>query len=134
MMEETGSKKKVLVVDDEPGIRSTLRKSLTKEYLVLEASNGEVAIDMARQEKPDIILMDIMMPKVDGYTACYSIKEDPTTKAIPVVMLTALGFELNKKLGQQMGVDGYITKPFDYHSLLDTIKHFLRDRASSEAD
>lgn len=101
MMEETGSKKKVLIVDDEAGIRSTVRKSLTKDYIVLEASNGEVAIDMARQEKPDIILMDIMMPKMDGYTACHSIKKDPTTKAIPLFMLTALGFELNKKLGQQ---------------------------------
>ena len=65
------------------------------------------------------------MPKVDGYVACHAIKTDPATKAIPVVMLTALGYELNIKLSQEMGADGYITKPFSPQDLLDTIERCL---------
>ena len=63
-----------------------------------------------------------MKDKLDGYTACYAIKTDPVTKAIPVVMLTGIGHEINKKLSQEMGADGYITKPFDPQELLDTIR------------
>ena len=129
MTTEASNKKKVLVVDDEPGIRSILRRSLSKKYSVLEASNGEVALDTARREKPDIVLMDIMMPKVDGYSACWAIKQDPVTKTIPVVMLTALDYELNKRLGEQMGADGYITKPFDRDSLIDAIEHLLQGKS-----
>ena len=81
---------------------------------------------MTYSQRPDLVLMDILMPKIDGLTACYVIKKNQTTKAIPVVMLTALGSELNKKLGQDvMGADGYITKPFSSQDLLDTIGKFL---------
>ena len=118
-------KKKVLVVDDEENVRHLVRSILGKENIVLEARDGQVAVDMARSQEPDFILMDIMMPNMDGYTACHTIKKDPMTKAIPVVMLTALGQELNMKLGQEMGADGYITKPFSSKVLLDTISRFL---------
>ncbi len=119
-------KKKVLVVDDEENVRRLLRRMLRNKYIVLEAKDGEVAIDIARSQRPDIILMDIMMPNIDGYTACYTIKQDPVTKAIPIVMLTAIGYELNKKLAKEIGVDGYITKPFTRQDLLDTIAQFLK--------
>ena len=118
-------KKKVLVVDDEENVRYLVRSILGKENTVLEARDGQVAVDIARRQEPDFILMDIMMPNMDGYTACHTIKKDPMTKAIPVVMLTALGQELNMKLGQEMGADGYITKPFSSKVLLDTISRFL---------
>ena len=118
-------KKKVLVVDDEENVRHLVRSILGKENIVLEARDGQVAVDMARSQEPDFILMDIMMPNMDGYTACHTIKKDPMTKAIPVVMLTALGQELNVKLGQEMGADGYITKPFSSQVLVDTISRFL---------
>ena len=118
-------KKKVLVVDDEENVRHLVRSILGKENTVLEARDGQVAVDIARRQEPDFILMDIMMPNMDGYTACHTIKKDPMTKAIPVVMLTALGQELNMKLGQEMGADGYITKPFSSKVLLDTISRFL---------
>ena len=118
-------KKKVLVVDDEENVRHLVRSILGKENIVLEARDGQVAVDIARRQEPDFILMDIMMPNMDGYTACHTIKKDPMTKAIPVVMLTALGQELNMKLGQEMGADGYITKPFSSKVLLDTISRFL---------
>jgi CheY-like chemotaxis protein len=98
---------------------------LSKDFIVLEAEDGRQAIDIACTQKPDLILMDIMMPRVDGYTACSAIKNDPTTKSIPVLMLTAVGFELNVKLSQQMGADAYITKPFNSQALLDKIAQFL---------
>lgn len=118
-------KGKILVVDDEENVRRLLRSMLGNKYIVLEAKDGEVAIDIARSQKPDFILMDIMMPNIDGYTACHTIKQDPATKTIPVVMLTAVGQELNKKLAQEMGADGYITKPFGLLELLNTVERFL---------
>ena len=118
-------KKKILIVDDEPNVRRLVRTILSKDFIVLEAEDGKQAIDITCTQKPDLILMDIMMPRVDGYTACSAIKNDPTTKSIPVLMLTAVGFELNVKLSQQMGADAYITKPFNSQALLDKIAQFL---------
>ncbi|MCJ7743602.1 MAG: response regulator [Dehalococcoidales bacterium] len=118
-------KRKILIVDDEPNVRRLVRTILSKDFIVLEAEDGKQAIDIACTQKPDLILMDIMMPRVDGYTACSAIKNDPTTKSIPVLMLTAVGFELNVKLSQQMGADAYMTKPFNSQALLDKIAQFL---------
>jgi len=118
-------KKKVLVVDDEENVRHLVRSILGKDNIVLGAKDGQAAVDMARSQEPDFILMDIMMPNMDGYTACHIIKNNPVTKTIPVVMLTALGQELNVKLGQEMGADGYITKPFSSQVLVDTVNRFL---------
>ena len=117
---------KVLVVDDEENVRRLVRSMLGNKYIILEAKDGEEAIDIARSQRADIILMDIMMPNIDGYTACHTIKKDPVTKAIPVVMLTAIDHELNVKLSQEMGASGYITKPFSPRDLLDTIDRFLK--------
>ena len=124
-MDET-NKKKVLIVDDEPAVRKLVGRMLSKDYTVLEAQDGAEAINMARSQKPDIILMDIMMPKMDGLTACYAIKTNQITGGIPVVMLTAIDYELNKKLSKEvMGADGYITKPFSSQALLETIRQLL---------
>ena len=118
-------RKKILIVDDEANIRLLVGSMLGEDYIVLGASDGKEAVDMARSQKPALILMDIMMPRMDGYTACHTIKKDPVTNAIPVVMLTAIGHELNVKLSQEMGASGYITKPFRPQDLLDTIDQFL---------
>jgi two-component system alkaline phosphatase synthesis response regulator PhoP len=118
-------KKKILIVDDEQTIRLLVSSMLGKDYTVITASNGEEAINTARSQNPDLILMDIMMPKLDGYAACHAIKTEPTAKAIPVVMLTAIGHELNKKLAKNVGADGYMTKPFSPQDLLNTIGQFL---------
>ena len=118
-------KRKILIVDDEPNVRLLVSNMLGNKYIVLEAKDGEEAVDIARSHKPDLILMDIMMPKLDGYAACHAIKVDPITKTIPVVMLTAIGHELNKALAKEMGADGYITKPFSVQDLLDTIDRCL---------
>ena len=124
-MDET-IKKKVLVVDDETAVRKLVRKILSKDYTVLEAQNGEEAVNMAQSQKPDVILMDMMMPKIDGLTACYAIKTNQITREIPVVMLTAIDYELNKKLSKDViGADGYITKPFNSQALLKTIRQLL---------
>jgi two-component system alkaline phosphatase synthesis response regulator PhoP len=124
-MEPFNNKKKVLIVDDEPNVRRLSRKILSNIFDVVEAEDGKQAIEIAVTQQPDIILMDMMMPKMDGLTACHAIKKDPTTKSIPVIMVTAIGFELNIKLSQQMGATGYVTKPFSSQDLLDKIGEVL---------
>jgi two-component system alkaline phosphatase synthesis response regulator PhoP len=117
---------KILIADDELSIRLLVRRMLSKQFVIFEASNGEEAVDVARIQRPDLILMDIMMPRMDGNTACSTLKNDELTKEIPVVMLTGLGYELNKKLAKIMGADAYITKPFSLKELTDTISQFVR--------
>ena len=124
-MEQVNTKKKALIVDDEPNVRRLLHTILSKTFDVYEAEDGRQAIEMANTQKPDVVLMDMMMPKMDGLTACHMIKNDPATKSIPVIMVTAIGFELNIKLSQQMGASGYITKPFSTEELLDKIAQVL---------
>jgi CheY-like chemotaxis protein len=118
-------KKRILIADDEPTIRLTVTRMLDQDYIILEATNGEEAVDIAKGQKPDIILMDLMMPKMDGYTACSEIKADQATKMIPVIMLTAVGHELNKKYAMEMGAEGYITKPFTVQELTNVITPLL---------
>ena len=124
-MEQVNIKKKALVVDDEPNVRRLIHTILSKNYEVIEAEEGKQAIEIAYTQKPDVILMDMMMPKMDGLTACHLIKNDPATRAIPVIMVTAIGFELNIKLSEQMGASGYVTKPFSSQVLLDKIAEVL---------
>lgn len=116
----------VLIVDDEKIVRQVVGGMLGDKYIVLEAMDGEVALDMAHRHKPDIILMDIMMPKMNGYRTVSILKTDQETKHIPIVMLTAVGQELNKKLAYKMGVEGYITKPFTQQDLLDAICRLVK--------
>jgi len=118
-------KKKILIADDETGLRLTVGRILDKDYVVLEAANGEEAVEIAKGQKPDLILMDLIMPKMDGYAACSQIKADEATKGIPVVILTAVGNELNRKFATEMGAEGYITKPFNIQELLDVITPLL---------
>jgi len=120
------NKKKILVVDDEPNVRRLLRSILSNNFIVIEAEDGQQAIDLANTQKPNAILMDMMMPKMDGLTACFAVKNNPATKSIPVIMVTAIDFELNIKLSQQMGATGYVTKPFSTQDLLDKITKALQ--------
>ena len=129
--EDTGSgRKKVLVADDDSGIRKLVRSMLEAEYTVLEASNGSEAVNATRRHIPDVILMDILMPDTDGYTACRTIKQEPETGHIPVIMVTGIAYEMNKKLSMQMGADGYITKPFDRPSLKGAITAALGENVA----
>ena len=83
-------KKRILIADDETGIRTVLGRMLGNNYVVLEAANGEEAVEIAKAQRPDLILMDLIMPKMDGYAACSQIKTNEVTRAIPVVILTAI--------------------------------------------
>jgi CheY-like chemotaxis protein len=125
-MDQNETKKKVLIVDDEPNVRRLLHSILNKNFAVFEAEDGQQAVDMTNAQQPDVILMDMMMPKMDGLTACLMIKKNPDTKKIPVIMVTAIGFELNIKLSQQMGASGYVTKPFSPQDLLAKIAEVLQ--------
>ncbi|MCD6379348.1 response regulator [bacterium] len=121
--------RKVLVVDDEENITQILEFSIAAEgYEVVTASNGEEAIEKARKEQPNLIILDIMMPKVDGYEACRVIKSNPLTKKIPVILLTAKGREIDKRLGFEVGADDYIVKPFSPSKLIEKINEYLYTR------
>lgn len=123
-------KRTVLIVDDEPNVRRLLRTILKKQFNVFEAEDGAQAVEAVNKKKPDIILMDMMMPNMDGLTACSTIKKNSVTKSIPVIMVTAIGFELNIKLSQQMGASGYITKPFSAEDLFDKIEQVLKEASA----
>jgi CheY-like chemotaxis protein len=120
-------KKRILIADDETVVRLIVRRILDRDYIVLEATNGEEAVEIAKGQKPDLILMDLIMPKMDGYTACSKIKADQATKGIPVVILTAVGHELNKKYAMEMGAEGYLTKPINAQELIDGITPLLSE-------
>lgn len=120
------SKGKILVVDDEINITQILQFSIGAEgYEVITAQNGEEAIDKARREQPDLIILDIMMPRIDGYEACRILKANPLTKNIPVVLLTAKGRDIDKRLGLEVGAIDYIVKPFSPNKLIDRIHKLL---------
>ena len=105
-------KRKILIADDELYIRLLVKSAVGRDYIVLEASDGEEAIDIARSQKPDLILMDIMMPKLDGIGACYLLKSDIDTRAIPVIMVSVRTDTLDQGYSKEMGADDYLTKPF----------------------
>ena len=118
--------KKVLVVDDEMHILRIVKYKLESAgYQVLTALNGVDAIELARNESPALIFLDIMMPGINGYEVCQTLKNDPQTKDIIIIMLTAKGQESDKIKGLEVGVDEYITKPFSPQDLLDRTKDLI---------
>ena len=119
------SKKKVLIADDDLGDRTWVKKVLKNRYIVIEADNGIEAVNLSQSHKPDIIFMDMLMPVLDGLTALTMIKADVATKAIPIVMFTGVGHDLNKKIAESLGASGYLTKPIKTQELLDTISRLL---------
>ena len=125
-MEEEFEKnqKTILIVDDEEPIRDILSHNLTKEgYRVIEAGDGITALEMASSEHPDLVLLDIMLPKLDGLSVCKRIKNSMN---IPILMLTAKDEEIDKILGLELGADDYITKPFSIRELIARVKANLR--------
>ena len=120
------SKGKILVVDDEIYIVHILDFSLGMEgYEVVTALDGEQALEKLKAEKPDLIVLDIMMPKLDGYEVCKAIKSDPETRHIPVILLSAKGRNVDQKMGFDVGADDYITKPFSPRKLVERINQLL---------
>jgi DNA-binding response OmpR family regulator len=118
---------KVLIVDDEEYIQHILNFSFGAEgYDVVTASDGEEGLSKAKDEKPDVIVMDIMMPRMDGYEACKKIKSDPATRNIPVILLTAKGRDADRKLGSDAGADDYIVKPFSPGRLIERVEGIIK--------
>jgi DNA-binding response OmpR family regulator len=121
--------KRVLIVDDEPDIVETIKFNLELENIQsLTAEDGEQALDMARQEKPDLIILDIMLPKMNGYKVARLLKFDEAYKHIPIIMLTARTQKSDIKLGEETGADEYLTKPFDMDLLIDLVGKYLNFR------
>lgn len=121
---------KVLVVDDEKLIRDVIKEYLVLEnYIVKEAGNGKDAIELVKNEDFDIIIMDIMMPKMDGYSACREIK---AIKDIPFILLSARGEEYDKLIGFDLGIDDYVTKPFSPKELVARIKAITKRKETKE--
>ena len=120
------AKGKILVVDDEIYIVHILDFSLGMEgYEVLTALDGEQALEKAHAEHPDLIVLDIMMPKLDGYETCKMLKSEAATRDIPVILLSAKGRNVDQKIGFEVGADDYITKPFSPRKLVDRINALL---------
>jgi CheY-like chemotaxis protein len=118
--------RKILIADDEPYILNILDFSLGAEgYAVLQAVDGESALRLAREHHPDLMILDVMMPGIDGYEACRRLKEDPETRNIPVVLLTARNSREDRRRGEESHADGYMTKPFSPQRLLDLVQEHL---------
>ena len=119
--------KTVLIVDDEPDIVESIKFRLELETIeCLEAYDGEEALLKAKKEKPDLILLDIMLPKMNGYKVARLLKFDSSYKHIPIIMLTARTQEQDIKLGKETGADEYVTKPFDMDTLISLVKKYLK--------
>ncbi|WP_125154637.1 response regulator transcription factor [Clostridium rectalis] len=121
------AKEKVLIVDDEEHIIELLKFNLEKSgYTVLYADNGIDALKITKQEQPQLILLDLMLPEMDGYDVCKEIRKDDVISTTPIIMITAKGEELDKVLGLELGADDYITKPFSVRELIARVKAVLR--------
>lgn len=119
---------KVLVVDDDPDIRSLYQLALSLEGLqVIEAESGQEALSKARTEDPDLIILDIMMPEMDGYEVCRRLRADPRTARVPVLICSSKETSNDRKNGMLVGADGFVTKSAGPHVLLDRIYSLLSD-------
>jgi DNA-binding response OmpR family regulator len=125
--------KKIFIVEDELDFLSTLRERLEFEgYVVATAVDGEQALGKIPEEKPDLILLDIMLPEMNGYQVCRELQSNPETKTIPVVVVTAKSQESDKFWAKETGADDYLTKPFEMEELLQKIQdNLLEDKKTA---
>jgi DNA-binding response OmpR family regulator len=121
--------KRILLIDDHQTVFRLLEAIVrVKGHTLLYAENGQQGIVMARQEKPDMILLDVMMPDIDGFKVCQYLKENEETKEIPVMFLTARGAEDDLETGRRVGADGFMTKPFKTTEVLNQIEQMLAEK------
>lgn len=120
-------KKRILLVDDEKDLSDMVKMRLESNgYEVLTAYDGQEGLDKARREKPDLIILDLMLPKLDGYKVCRMLKFDEKHKGIPIVMFTSRVQDSDKKMGEEVGANAYITKPFEPETLLSTVQGLIK--------
>lgn len=126
-MEAIEDVKKILLVDDEEAVRALVRETVRDDtrYKLLEARDGLEALEIARKEKPDLILLDAVMPAFDGFEVCRQLKSDPATKGAVIIMLSALAQEADRRKAQSVGSDGYFSKPFSPTALIRTVEEAL---------
>ncbi|MBP0030405.1 response regulator [Roseofilum reptotaenium CS-1145] len=121
--------KKVLIVDDENHIRILLEQTLEEledeGVELLFAADGETAVNLIKEEQPNLVFLDVMMPKMNGFDVCYQIKKQPDLRGVYIIMLTAKGQEFDKKKGEEVGANLYMTKPFDPDELLEKAREIL---------
>ncbi|MCG7897735.1 MAG: response regulator [Candidatus Thiodiazotropha weberae] len=121
----------ILVVDDEPNIVLSLEFLMKKAgYNVTTANNGVDALNSIKQQRPDLVLLDVMMPQMDGYEVCQAVRGDPELSSVRIIMLTARGRDVERDKGMALGADDYVTKPFATQELVEKVKSLL-DRSSS---
>lgn len=120
-------KEKILLIEDEKNIAELVKYNLEREgYRVLWAAKGNLGLEMTLRENPDLLLLDLMLPELDGLEICKILKQNPKTAAIPIIMLTAKSQEADKVLGLELGADDYVTKPFSPRELAARVKAILR--------
>ena len=132
-MTKKSTMSKILIVEDDPDIRELLRFNLEKAgYTLFLAEDGEKALALARKHSPDIILLDLMLPGVDGLEVCRTLKKDPELQRIPIIMVTAKGEEMDRVVGLELGADDYVVKPFSLREVVLRIRKIL-DRREKQA-
>ena len=120
------SQPKILVVDDEPFICRSLTFVLKKgNYEVLEARNGEEGLKAIREHKPDLVFLDVMMPKMDGFQVTQEVRADSALDDVKIILLTAKGQECDREIGKAAGADDYMTKPFSPSKILDRVREIV---------
>ena len=128
-------KSKILIIEDEPDIAEMITYNLQREgYKTLSCRDGEVGLSRIHTDNPDLVILDLMLPGIDGIEVCRRVKSDPVTRSTPIIMLTAKSEEDNKIQGLDVGADDYITKPFSTRELISRIKAVLRRASSTAAD
>ncbi len=120
------AKKKILIIEDEKGIAEDIAVRLEVEgFQVVNAYDGKMGVDNAREQNPDLILLDVLLPKIDGFEVCKILKSSPKTEKIPILMLTSLSAVGDVEKAFDAGVNDYLTKPFEYDRLLKKIRKLL---------
>ncbi len=123
-------KKKILIVEDEEQMVEMLKIRLEANgYEVLSAADGKQGLEKAQKQMPDLMILDLMIPKMDGFKVCGLLKKDARYARMPIIMFTARAQESDKRMGEEVGADAYLTKPFEPKTLLDKIEELLNARA-----
>ena len=125
----------IAIIEDESNIVELVKYNLDREgYHTLSANNGKKGLELVRQELPDLVILDLMMPELDGISVCKQLRADPQTKNIPVIILTAKSEEADRVLGLEMGADDYVTKPFSPRELVARVRAVLRRSGAGGED
>ncbi len=124
---------RIMIVDDDPEIRTLVAVTLGDSHTIVEAADGVDALCLARKEAFDLVLLDVMMPRMDGFEACRQLKGDPLTMNTPVILLTARGTREDLEMGREAGADDYFVKPFSPIALLDKVAQVLEKGRGEKA-